>query len=60
MTQDGKIVRTKMDKFRQINRYLEFVEDILPQLDKDRELTLRTSDVENHILHLQCIITYTS
>lgn len=40
MTQDGKIVRTKMDKFRQINRFLEFVEDILPQLDKDRELTL--------------------
>ena len=40
MTQDGKIVRTKMDKFRQINRILEFVEDILPQLDKDRELTL--------------------
>lgn len=25
MTQDGKIVRTKMDKFRQINRFLEFV-----------------------------------
>ena len=24
MTQDGKIVRTKMDKFRQINRFLEF------------------------------------
>ena len=40
MTQDGKIVRTKMDKFRQINRFLEFVEDILPQLDKDKELTL--------------------
>ena len=40
MTQDGKIVRTKMDKFRQINRFLEFVEDILPQFDKDRELTL--------------------
>lgn len=38
MTQDGKIVRTKMDKFRQINRFLEFVEDILPQLDKQRNL----------------------
>ena len=25
MTQDGKIVRTKMDKFRQINKYLEFI-----------------------------------
>ena len=40
MTQDGKIVRTRFDKFRQINRFLEFIEDILPQLDKDRELTL--------------------
>ena len=40
MTKDGEIVRTKFDKFRQINRFLEFVEDILPQLDKDRELTL--------------------
>lgn len=30
MTEDGKIVRTKADKFRQINRFLEFIEDILP------------------------------
>ena len=40
MTEDGKIVRTKTDKFRQINRFLEFIEDILPQLDKERELTI--------------------
>ena len=40
MTEDGKIVRTKTDKFRQINRFLEFIEDILPQLDRDRELTI--------------------
>ena len=40
MTADGKIVRTKFDKFRQINRFLEFVEDILPQLDKNREVTI--------------------
>lgn len=40
MTAEGKIVRTKFDKFRQINRFLEFVEDILPQLDKDREITI--------------------
>ncbi|MBO5460357.1 MAG: SAM-dependent methyltransferase [Ruminococcus sp.] len=40
MTQDGKIVRTKFDKFRQINRFLEFVEDILPCLSKDREVTI--------------------
>ena len=40
MTEDGKIVRTKTDKFRQINRFLEFIEDILPQLDKGREVTI--------------------
>ena len=40
MTQDGKIVRTRFDKFRQINRFLEFVEDVLPQLPKDREVTI--------------------
>lgn len=40
MTQDGKIVRKKFDKFRQINRFLEFIEDILPHLDKKREVTI--------------------
>ena len=40
MTSDGNIVRTKFDKFRQINRFLEFVEDILPQLNKDKEVTI--------------------
>lgn len=39
-SQDGKIIRTKSDKFRQINRYLEFVRDILPVLPRDRQLTI--------------------
>ena len=39
-TQDGKIVKAKYDKFRQINRYLEFIQDILPSLPKDRTLTI--------------------
>ncbi len=40
MTEDGKVVKSKYDKFKQINRFLEFIEDILPSLDKDRELTV--------------------
>lgn len=40
MTKEGKIVRQKYDKYRKINRFLEFVEDILPQLSKEREQTI--------------------
>lgn len=39
-TKEGKIVHAKYDKFRQINRFLEFIEDILPELPKDREVTI--------------------
>ncbi len=35
-TKEGAIVRSRYDKFRQINRYLEFVEDILPVFEKDK------------------------
>lgn len=37
---DGKINKSKYDKFKQINRYLEFVRDVLPHLDKDRQLRI--------------------
>ena len=40
MSQSGKIIHSKYDKFRQMNRYLEFIEDILPRLPKDREVTI--------------------
>ena len=36
MTKEGKIIRTRYDKFRQINRFLEFIEDTLPKLPKER------------------------
>lgn len=36
-TKDGAIVHAKYDKFRQINRFLEFIEDVLPKLDKNQE-----------------------
>ena len=39
-TADGRIIRSRYDKYKQINRFLEFIEDILPALDKDRELRI--------------------
>lgn len=35
-TPEGKITKARYDKFRQINRYLEFIEDVLDELPKDR------------------------
>ena len=36
-TAEGKIVQARYDKFRQLNRFLEFIEDIVAELPKDRE-----------------------
>lgn len=39
-TIEGKTVQSKSDKFKQINRYLEFIRDVLPQLPKDKEISI--------------------
>jgi SAM-dependent methyltransferase len=40
MTEQGKIVNTKYDKFKQINRYLELVSDCIPYLDKNKTIRI--------------------
>lgn len=40
MMPDGKITKAKYDKFRQINRYLEFVDDVSDKFPTDREVTI--------------------
>ena len=49
MTESGKIIRTRYDKYRQINRFLEFIEDILPELPTDRTV---------HIIDFGCGKSY--
>lgn len=40
MNAQGKVLAQKYDKFRQINRYLEMIGDIVPHLKKDRKLRI--------------------
>lgn len=39
-TKDGRIVKSRYDKFKQINRYLEFIEDVLQQLPQERTVRI--------------------
>lgn len=40
MNGEGKVLAKKYDKFKQINRFLEMVEDVLPHLPTGRPLTI--------------------
>lgn len=53
MTEQGKIVRTKYDKFRQINRFLEYVRDIIPELGAGKK-----DKSEITILDFGCVKSY--
>ncbi len=48
-TKDGMVVKAKYDKFKQINRFLEFIDDILPTLPKGEEI---------HIIDFGCGKSY--
>lgn len=70
-TKEGKIVHSRYDKFRQMNRFLEFIEDIVPELPKDREsviidfgcgksyLTFLTGDIADYdgVDHVDMVVT---
>lgn len=43
MTSEGKVISSRYDKFRQINRFLEFINDVLPNF-KDEKRPLRIVD----------------
>ncbi len=40
MSNDGKIIKSKYNKFRQINKYLELISPIFENFDKDKELKI--------------------
>ena len=40
MTANGKVINSKYDKFKQINRYLELVSDCIPYLDKNKTIRI--------------------
>lgn len=39
-TPEGRVIKARYDKFRQINRYLEFIEDILEELPSGRTVRI--------------------
>jgi SAM-dependent methyltransferase len=40
MNAQGKVLAAKYDKFKQINRFLEMVDDVVPNLQRDRQLEI--------------------
>jgi len=40
MSKDGKVIAKKYDKYRQLNRFLEMIEDLLPSLDQNKKLQI--------------------
>ena len=42
MTDNGKIISSKYDKFKQINRFLEFIDDVIPEVLKQKEKNDKT------------------
>lgn len=58
MTPDGKVIKSKYDKFRQINRFLEFVDDILPSILELKKKDGESSDSPIRIADFGCGKSY--
>ena len=40
MNKEGKVLAQKYDKFKQINRFLEYIKDILPEINHGQKLKI--------------------
>lgn len=40
MSKDGKVKKSKYDKFKQINKYLEFIENTIDVMDKNKKINI--------------------
>lgn len=61
MNSNGKVVASKYDKFKQINRFLEFIDDVLPEVLKSKtedDKTIRIIDFGSGKSYLTFAVQY--
>lgn len=61
MTDTGKVISAKYDKFKQINRFLEFIDDVLPEILKSKsedDKTVRIVDFGSGKSYLTFAVQY--